>query len=89
MSLHRRAARRDANEKPIIEAMEKCGAQVEQMSKPCDLAVSFAGRHYLIEVTNPENKYRKRDPKQVEILKRMRIPEIRTAEEALRIIGAM
>ena len=89
VSIHRRAARRDGNERPIIQALEQVGAVVEQMSRPCDLAVTFRFRHYLIEVDNPESKYRKRDEKQLETLERMRIPLVRTAEEALRVIGAM
>lgn len=89
MSIHRRAARRDQNEAEIISALRRVGAQVEQMSKPCDLAVKFRYRHYLLEVDNPESKYRKRDAKQLETLERMGIPMVRTAEEALREIGAI
>lgn len=89
MSLPRYAAQRDGNEPDIVKALEKVGAKVERMSKPCDLAVQFRGAHYLIEVTNPASKYRKRSPDQLEVLARMRIPEVRTSDEALRIIGAM
>lgn len=89
MSIHRRAARRDNNERPIIEALEAVGAAVEQMSKPCDLAVTFRARHYLIEVDNPESKHRKREKAQLDTFERMQIPLVRTADEALRIIGAL
>ena len=89
MSIHRRAARRDDNEPVIIRALRDVGAQVEQMSRPCDLAVTFRARHYLIEVDNPESKYRKREQKQLETLERMRIPMVQTAYEALRVIGAL
>lgn len=89
MSIHRRAARRDENERQIIDALERVGAKVEQMSRPCDLAVTFRQHHYLIEVDNPESKYRKREQKQLETLERMRIPMVRTADEALRVIGAL
>ena len=89
MSIHRRAARRDDNEPDIVQALEKCGAVVERMSLPCDLAVYFRGNHFLIEVTNPANKYRKRKPVQLDVQGRMRIPQVRTADEALRVIGAM
>lgn len=88
MSIYRRAARRDANERPIIRALEAVGAKVEQLSRPCDLAVLFRARHYLIEVDNPESKYRKREPEQLETFERMCIPMVRTADEALRVIGA-
>lgn len=89
VSIHRRAARRDNNERPIIQALESVGAKVEQMSKPCDLAVTFRGQHFLIEVDNPESKYRKREKDQLETFERMKIPMARTADEALRIIGAL
>lgn len=88
MSLYRLDARRDANESAIIRALRAVGAQVEQLRQPCDLAVSFRGRHYLLEVDNPESKYRQRKQKQLETLVKMGIPMVRTADEALRVIGA-
>ncbi len=89
MSLYRIDARRDDNEPEIVKALRKVGAQVEQIRQPCDLAVSFRAQHYLIEVDNPQSKYRKRKEKQLATLERMRIPMVRTADEALRIIGAL
>lgn len=89
VSLYRRAVRRDQNERDIVDALRKVGAHVVQMSKPCDLAVSFRFRHFLIEVDNPKSKYRQRDEDQLKTLQRMHIPMVRTAEEALRLIGAM
>lgn len=89
VSLYRIDARRDDNEPGIIKELKKVGAQVEQLRQPCDLAVTFRGRHYLIEVDNPESKYRKRKQKQLDTFSRMRIPMVRTADEALRIIGAL
>lgn len=88
MSLNRYAKRRDDNEAGIIKDLLKVGAKVEQLDKP-DLIVKFAGRVYLIEVTNPENKYRKRDKEQRDFLDTFLIPEVRTSDEALRIIGAL
>ncbi len=89
MSIHRRAARRDGNEPGIIQALERVGARVEQMSLPCDLAVTFRAQHYLIEVDNPESKYRKRKQKQLDTFAKMRIPLVRTPDDALRVIGAL
>lgn len=88
LSLNRYSAKRDANEAQIIKDLRKVGAKVEQLDRP-DLIVRFAGRVYLMEVTNPENKYRKRDKEQREFLETFLIPEVRTSDEALRIIGAM
>jgi hypothetical protein len=84
--LNRYSARRDANEAAIIKDLRSVGADVEQLDKP-DLIVKFCGRIYLMEVTNPDNKYRKRDEKQLKFLERFDIPQIRTTDEAFRIIG--
>jgi hypothetical protein len=89
MSLNRYSAKRDANEGQIVRDLEMVGAKVERMSKPCDLAVQFRGAHYLMEVTNPENKYRKRSKEQLAVLAKMHIPMVSCSDEALRIIGAM
>lgn len=89
MSLPRYAAQRDSNERPIIAALKKVGAQVRQMSRPCDLLVRFRCRVYLMEVDNPDNPYRKRDDAQLEFLREWEVPLVQTADEALRAIGAI
>jgi hypothetical protein len=88
VSLNRYDKRRDDNEKTIVDDLRKVGAIVERLDKP-DLIVRFAGRVYLMEVTNPDNKYRKREKEQREFLDTFGIPEVRTSDEALRIIGAL
>lgn len=52
MSLHRRAAKRDANEREIIKAAESLGAEVRQLSSRGipDLLVGYRGVNYLWEV---------------------------------------
>ena len=64
------------------------GAKVKQLDFP-DLLVRFRFTNFLMEVTNPENKYRVRDEDQRKFLDEFAIPEVRTSDEALRIIGAM
>lgn len=56
MSLHRRAAKRDANEREIIDALERCGAQVRQLSGESvpDLLVGYRQRTYLLGVKAPD-----------------------------------
>ena len=88
MSLARHAKRRDDNEAQIIRDLRKVGAVVEQLDKP-DLIVRFAFSTYLMEVSNPKNKYRKREKDQLEFLKTFAIPVVTCSDEALRIIGAM
>ena len=89
MTIKRWAARRDDNESGIVNDLRKVGAKVYPMSKPCDLLVRFAGRLYLMEVANPENKYRQREEAQMKFLNEWEVPIVRTADEAFRIIGAL
>lgn len=46
----RRAARVDANQAEIIDAMRKCGASVAVIREPVDLAVGIGGISVLVEV---------------------------------------
>lgn len=84
----RYAARRDDNEKQIVKDLRKFGAKVLVIKKPCDLLVRWRQVNHLIDVTNPENKYRKRDPKQLETFEEFAIVVVSTLEEALLAIGA-
>jgi Holliday junction resolvase len=58
MSLHRRAARRDANEAEIVAALRAVGATVQQLSGEDvpDLLVGFRGVDYLVEVKQAPSK---------------------------------
>lgn len=87
------ATHRDINERPIIEALLKVGATVEQLHarNVPDLIVGYRGVTYLLEVKNPADKgeltkaqadwhatWRGRPP-----------VVVFTAVEALRAIGAL
>lgn len=80
--------RRDETEPDIVKALEGVGAEVERLDRPCDLAVYFRNRMYLIECDGI-TEYRKRDPKQLKLFLRWGIPIVRTPEAALRAIGAI
>lgn len=58
MSIHRRAAKRDAIEPEIIDALREVGASVWQLSDEGvpDLLVNFRGDTYLLEVKMPKGK---------------------------------
>lgn len=88
VSLNRHAARRDENEARIVEDLRKVGAKVEQLDRP-DLIVRFRFRTYLMEVENPQNKYRNREKDQLRFLEEFEIPVVKTSDEALRVIGAI
>jgi hypothetical protein len=90
MSIHRQAAKRDANEGEIIKSLREVGATVQQLSvKGCaDLLVGFRGANWLMEVkvgkaklTDPEYEWHESWRGQVDI--------VRSADEALRIIGVL
>lgn len=87
-----RAARVDACQPEIVEALRKCGCNVLSLAavgKGCpDLLCEFRGRLYLLEVKDP--KHGKLTPAQVAFLVDWGSVEIvRSAEQALRIVGAI
>jgi hypothetical protein len=49
----RRAARTDATQKAVIEALNRCGVSVEIIGKPVDLLVCCRGETSLMEVKTP------------------------------------
>ena len=56
----RRASRRDANEKGIVEALRAVGATVYLLDEPCDLLVGYHGQTILMELKNPKTGYGKK-----------------------------
>ena len=86
MSINRRAAKRDKNERPIIEALEAVGASVEQLNK-FDLAVGYRGLNYLLEVKDKGGRLTARQRKYVQEW-RGQYAVVLTIDEALRVIGA-
>jgi hypothetical protein len=82
MSLKRWAARRDANEEPIVQALRRCGAEVWFISGAGapDLLVKYRNRIYAGEVKTATGKLR---------ASQGAFPVWRTPDEALREIGAI
>ena len=58
MSLHRRNAKRDRNERLLVEYLQKSGAVVHRISGPGlpDLLVGYRKRWLLLEVKAPKGK---------------------------------
>jgi hypothetical protein len=79
--------RRDETEPDIVAALEKAGAKVCRLDRPCDLVVRFRGELYLLEVDGI-TEYRKRDKEQAAFLEEWQVPKVKTPEQALRAIGA-
>lgn len=57
----RTAARTDANQAEIVQALRKCGATVYEIKEPVDLLCGFRGRAFAIEIKNPDRDWRLTD----------------------------
>ena len=92
MSIKRWAAKRDANERAILEAYERVHAEVVALpDAPCDLFVGWAGRWVGVEIKSgsgalTERQKAFRDRCQV---KGLPFYVIRSVEDALQAIGAI
>ena len=93
--VHRRVARRDDNEKNIVEGLRKGGASVYVLDNPVDLLVGYEGMTTLIEVKGVKGRgggtsHRTLTDSQKNFVaewKGGRILIIRTLEEAMLGIG--
>lgn len=85
----RTAAKRDANEREIIEALLLAGATVRQLNEHAvpDLIVGYQGRNFLLEVKTPAGKL---NDDQFAFFEDWngQVEMVRTPEEALKAIGA-
>jgi hypothetical protein len=101
MGIPKGAAKVDANQQPIVEAMRSVGAHVQIIKDPCDLLIGFRGRPHLMEVKASEAKA-KADAKGMSKTQRKQralrdnfghvgvtVHVVWTEEMALRAIGAM
>lgn len=89
MSLARRAKRRDVNEPQIIDALERCGAEVFVIDRPADLMVWHGGKWYVAEVKQPKGKYTHLQQFEREQGLCQGIQTWRTPLEALEAVGAV
>lgn len=87
MSLNRYAKRRDPNEPAIVKALEAVGASVKRLDE-VDLLIGWRGHNFLLEVKGPKGALK---PSQEEMIRSWRgqYGIVRTADEALRTIGAI
>lgn len=87
--MNRYAARRDENEKVIVDALEKAGVHVWRLHTPCDLLCWRLGKLYTLEVKVPEARPRKDQEAQIEFLRVTGTPIVRTPDDALRAVGVV
>lgn len=60
MSLNRWACRRDANEKPIVDAARKLGVKLWELKEPADWLALISGRWYPCEIKTEKGKRTKK-----------------------------
>lgn len=89
VSLARYAKRKDANQRPIIEALEAVGAEVWVLDRPCDLAVWFRKTWHMLETKLPKGRYTKLQKAEREAGKAEGIITVTTPLEAIEAIGAV
>lgn len=87
MSYSHHASHRDLVEPEIVNALEAIGAQVWR-KLPADLLVYRLGRFYVLEVKDPKARKDKRQKAQQAFLDLTHTPIVRTADDALRAVGA-
>jgi Holliday junction resolvase len=82
MSARGRAAKRDAAEKPIVDALRRCGARVWPLSGPGlpDLLVLWQGTYTALEVKTGTGRRTK-------LQRRVPWPIVRTVDEAFGWVG--
>ncbi|MCL1888902.1 MAG: hypothetical protein FWF99_00155 [Desulfovibrionaceae bacterium] len=94
----RRAAKTDANQAEIIQALRRVGAEVLDLSRVgqgCpDLLVGFRGRNYLLEVKRPKAKGQRAGtltPDQERFFSEWRgqVAIVRTVDDAPKAVGAV
>jgi Holliday junction resolvase len=89
MSLHRRNAKRDANEKDVVSALRKVGAKVARVSAEGfpDLVCWYRGRIFLLEVKTA--KGRATEAQEQRTADGWPVVTVRSAEDALKAIGVI
>lgn len=89
-----RAKKTDQNQKSIVKTLRMYGLSVFDLSAVgkgiCDLIVGFRGKNYLIEIKNPERKWKHtaEQEKFIRTWKGQRYTA-ETAEEILKYLGLL
>ena len=87
--MRRYAARKDANQSDVVDALRACGWFVWVQDQPCDLLVGKAGLNLLLEVKDGKKRpsARKLTPAQVNFERdwRGQFDVVKSAEEAIAV----
>lgn len=87
MSLLRHNPRRDANEKPIVDALRQMGASVVRLDKPVDLVCGYRGATHLVEVKTHNGKLTAPQAKFIDEWRGSEVTILRSVEDALAFIN--
>jgi hypothetical protein len=83
----------DSNQKPIVEALKKCGATVQLITRVghgCpDLLVGFRRHTFLLEVKAAEGELQDNQVEWHRLWRGLPVSVVRTPLEALQAIGAI
>jgi hypothetical protein len=87
--VRRYAARKDANQSDVVDALRACGWSVWVQDQPCDLLISKAGLNLLLEIKDGKKRpsARKLTPAQVNFERdwRGQFDVVKSAEEAIEV----
>jgi len=89
----RRAAKVDANQPEIVDALRTAGASVQHLHTIgqgcCDLLVGHLGHTYLMEVKDGNGEMTPDEREWMLAWRGAPVHIVRSAEDALRVIGAL
>lgn len=88
VGLNRYAKRKDENQDIIVKALERVGAEVWVLDRPCDLAVWFRRTWHMLETKTRHGRYTALQKAEREQGRGEGIRTVRTPLEALEAIGA-
>jgi hypothetical protein len=88
MSLPRYAAKVDANQKEIVDALKAIGCDVEVIGRPVDLLVGYRFHNFLIEIKREGHRPRKDQKAQQDWIKEWpgQVRVVETAEQAIKLV---
>lgn len=84
----RYSLRKDANQAIIVEALRKGGCTVEVLHEPADLLVGRHGNNYILEVKDRGGKLNEKQ-RHWHAQWNGSAHVVRTAEEALKVVGLL
>ena len=85
----RQAARTDANQAEIVEALRQVGAHVEIIGRPVDLLVGFRHQNFLLEVKRSKVRPRRDQHEQQAWMGKWtgQVTQVESVDQAFTVLG--